>query len=132
MKKKKMLAFVLCFAALLSVSLNIYCLVPKGHTASISRGYYSSIENNNVPFSFSVMDDKNVVFYDEVQRAHKGTLRFDESANAYLMEIDGHTYQLAVRDDVVFMPVTQNGITVSRLFSRAGSVPVTFEQKGKS
>lgn len=132
MNRKKVLGFVLCFLALLSVTLNLYFLVPKPHSATISRGYYASMPPNGSGgiYGLSIWPNNDVRLYGrENQVMFQGKLEFNERENFYSIKTDSTTYQLAVQDDVIFLPVTENGITSSRLFTRAGDAPVTYGKK---
>lgn len=129
MKKKKVLSFILCFLALISVTLNVYFLVPKQHSTLISKGYYSSIppNGNGGFYGLSIWDNNDVRLYGPNGVAFQGKLEFNKKGNYYLIKTDSTTYQLAVQDNVIFLPVTENGILSSRLFTKAGDAPVTYE-----
>lgn len=132
MNRKKVLGFVLCFLALLSVSLNLYFLVPKPHSTTIYKGYYASMppNGNGGYYGISIWDNNDVRLYGrENQVMFQGKLEFNEQVNTYSIKTDSATYQLAVQDDVIFLPVTENGITFSRLFTRTGDAPVTYGKK---
>lgn len=132
MNRKKVLGFVLCFLALLSVSLNLYFLVPKPHSTSIPRGYYASMPPNAASgqYSLSIYENNDVVLYGSFSSTNKpilkGKLEFNEQEKDYLLKTDSATYRVIAQDDTFSLPVTENGITTSRLFTRAGDGVVTY------
>lgn len=130
LKRKKFFSFILCFIALLSISVNLYFLLPRSHSSSISRGYYASIPPNGSGgiYGLSIWENNDVRLYGpENKVVFQGKLEFNERENYYLITTDSATYRVAVQDDVIFLPVMENGATSSRLFTRAGDAPVTYE-----
>lgn len=129
MNRKKVLGFVLCFLALLSVSLNLYFLVPKPHSTSISRGYYASVppDASSGLYGLSIYENNNVILYGRENKAIlQGKLELNKQENIYSIKTDSATYRLYVRDNTFSLPITENGITSSRLFTRAGDGVVTY------
>lgn len=132
MNRKKVLGFVLCFLALLSVSLNLYFLIPKPHSTSISKGYYASMPPNAASgqYSLSIYENNDVVLYGSFSSTNKpilkGKLEFNEQEKDYLLKTDSATYRVIAQDNTFSLPVTENGITSSRLFTRAGDGVVTY------
>ncbi|MGX8709307.1 MAG: hypothetical protein ACQGTM_03535 [bacterium] len=127
MKKNKLLSFVLCIIFFFSIALNLYFLIPKKHSESISMGYYLSRNTNGISYKLSVMENNEVLLYgDEDNLLYKGKLEYNEKENYYLIKTDSSTYQVVVRDDVIFLPITENGRIVSKLFTKIGSVPVSY------
>lgn len=132
LKTNKYLRFILCLLALLSISINLYFLLPKPHSSSIYRGYYSSIPPNGSGglYGLSIFENNDVILYGSGQKngvVFRGKLEFNESENYYLIKTDAATYRVAVQDDVIFLPVMENGIMSSRLFTRAGDAPVIYK-----
>lgn len=119
--------FILCFIFLLSITLNIGFLVPKKHSASISIGYYVSRDQNGIFYKLSIMNDNKVLLYGMKDNLlFEGKLEFNEKENNYLIKTESNTYQVAVRDDVIFLPIIENDKIVSKLFTKVGNIPVTF------
>lgn len=117
----------LCIVLLLSIASNIYFLIPKQHSASISMGYYLSRDTNGISYKLSVMENSKVLLYgDEDNLLYEGKLEYNEKENCYLIKTDSNTYQVAVRDDVIFLPIIENGRIVSKLFTKIGVVPVSY------
>lgn len=119
--KKKVFTFVLCFAALLSVSLNIYCLVPRTPSTSIASGTYVAAGENGDKNTLLVHKNNEVDLYGgKNEKLLTGTLEFSQNENCYYFKTDAKTYKLLVRDNVIYLPVNENSRTVSKLFSRMG------------
>ncbi len=90
-------------------------------------GYYLSRDTNGISYKLSVMENNEVLLYgDEDNLLYKGKLEYNEKENYYLIKTDSNTYQVVVRDDVIFLPITENGRIVSKLFTKIGSVPVSY------
>lgn len=129
MKKRKYLKFVLYFLVLLSLILNVYFLLPKPHSASISQGYYISNPTNGIGgiYGISIWPNNDVRLYDSANKVvFQGKLEFYKDENYYLMKTDSAVYQISVQDDVIFLPVKQNNMIVSRLFTKVDDAPVTY------
>lgn len=132
LKTKKYFSFVLCLLALISIMINLYFLLPKPHSSSIYRGCYASIPPNGSGgfYGLSIFQNNDVILYGYGQKngvVFRGKLEFNNSENYYLIKTDAATYRVAVQDDVIFLPVMENGIMSSRLFTRAGDAPVKYE-----
>lgn len=127
MKGKNFFNFILCFIFLLSITLNIGFLVPKKHSESISIGYYVSRDQNGILYKLSIMNDNKVLLYDMKDNLlFEGKLEFNEKENNYLIITESYTYQVAVRDDVIFLPIIENDRIVSKLFTKVGNFYVTY------
>lgn len=129
MKGKKYFRFIICFMVLLSISVNLYFLLPKPHSSSIYQGYYASIPPNGSSgvYGLSIWENNNVLLYGPKNEVvFQGKLEFNKKENCYLIKTNSATYRVAVQNDVIFLPVMENGITSSRLFTRAGDATVTY------
>lgn len=129
MKRKKILTFILCLTFLLSITLNLNFLIPKKHSESISTGYYVSRDTNGILFKLSIMNDNKVILYgmrDNI--VFEGQLEFNEKENYYLIKTESNTYEVAVRDDVIFLPIIEGNRIVSKLFTKVGNASVTYEK----
>lgn len=130
MKGKKFLSFVLCFIFLFSITLNLYFLIPKKHSESISTGYYVSRDTNGILYKLSIMNDNKVILYGMKDNLlFEGELEFNEKENNYLIKTESNTYQVAVRDDVIFLPIIGNDRIISKLFTKVGNFSVTYGKK---
>ncbi|MFL0247156.1 hypothetical protein [Candidatus Clostridium stratigraminis] len=117
----------ICFIFLISITLNIGFLVPKKHSESISLGYYVSRDQNGIFYKLSIMNDNKVLLYGTKDNLlFEGKLELNEKENNYLIKTESNTYQVAVRDDVIFLPIIENDRIVSKLFTKVGNVPVTY------
>lgn len=120
MKRKKVLNFILCFTFLLSVSFNLYFLIPPKVSESISSGIYlSSDATNGILYRLSIMQDNEVLLYGpKGDLLFEGKLEFVEKENCYLIKTESNIYQVVARDDTIFLPIIENGRIISKLFKK--------------
>lgn len=134
MKGKKILKFILCFIFLLSATFNLYLLVPAKVSESISTGYYLSRDvsdlskaANGIGYKLSIMQDNKVLLYgSKNDLLFEGKLEFLEKENCYLIKTDSNIFQVVARDDIVFLPIIENGRIISKLFKKVDDIPVTY------
>ena len=125
--KKKILICVVCLTLFVSIALNIYYLMPPKVSESISRGYYLSRDTNGYSYGLSIMEDSTVLVYDHSNRIlMKGKLELNKENNDYLITTASNTFEVVARDDVVFLPIIENGRIISKLFTKVGNASVTY------
>lgn len=129
--KKKILICVVFLTLYLSIALNIYYLMPPKVSESISRGYYVSRDTNGNSYGLSIMDDNKVLLYDpSTHILFEGKLEFNKEKNDYLITTASNIYEVVARDDVVFLPIIENGRIISKLFTKVGDFSVTYGSNG--
>lgn len=78
-------------------------------------------------YKLSIMNDNKVLLYGMKDNLlFEGKLEFNEKENNYLIKTESNTYQVAVRDDIIFLPIIENDKIVSNLFTKVGNIPVTY------
>lgn len=90
-------------------------------------GTYVARNVSGNAFTLSVGNDNTAFLYGKKNETLlKGKLNFNKNEKCYLFTTDSGTYQIAVRDNVIFLPVTENGRIVSKLFTKKGDIAVTY------
>lgn len=125
--KKKILICVVFLTLYLSIALNIYYLMPPKVSEDISTGYYISGDMNEKPYTLSIMRDNSVILYGHSNNVlFEGKLEFNKEENDYLITTDSQIYEVVARDDVVFLPIIENGRIISKLFTKVLDASVTY------
>ena len=131
--KKKILSCVLYLALFLSLAINVYYLVPPKVSESISRGYYVSRDTDGNSYGLSIMDDNKVILYDpSTHILLKGKLELNKENNDYLITTASNTFEVVARDNVVFLPIIENGRIISKLFTKIDNASVTYGRDGSA
>jgi len=102
--------------------------MPPKVSESISRGYYVSRDTNGNSYGLSIMDDNTVLLYDpSTHIIFEGKLEQNKAENDYLITTASNTFEVVARDDVVFLPIIENGRIISKLFTKVGDFAVAYE-----
>ncbi|XOQ49143.1 MAG: NusG-II domain-containing protein [Eubacteriales bacterium] len=125
--KKNILCFLLWLTLTVSILLNLYFLIPKNVSESISTGYYLSRDANGISYKLSIMEDNRVLLYGPKDNLlYTGNLEFNKNGNDYLIVTDTNVFQVAARDDTIFLPIIENKRIISKLFRKVDSASVTY------
>lgn len=91
-------------------------------------GYYLSSDTNGLSYKLSVTEDNKVLLYgDRDNLLYEGQLEFNQKESCYRIKTDASIYQVTARDDVVFLPIVENGRIAGKLFIKVGDAPVFYE-----
>ena len=131
--KKKILIVALCLIFYLSIALNIYHLMPPKASESISRGYYLSHDADGSSYGLSITEDHKVIVYDPITNiVLEGKLEFNQKNNDYLITTSSNVFEVVARNDVVFLPIINNGKIISKTFTKIGNASVSYEKDGST
>ena len=129
--KKKILISAVCLTLFVSIAMNIYYLMPPKASESISRGYYLSHDADGSSYGLSISDDNKVIVYEPITRiVLEGQLEFNQKNNDYLITTASNTFEVVARNDVVFLPIIQNGRIISKTFTKIGNFSVSYGRDG--
>ena len=72
-----------------------------------------------------------MIVYDPITRiVLEGQLEFNQKNNDYLITTASNTFEVVARNDVVFLPIIQNGRIISKTFTKIGNFSVSYGRDG--
>jgi len=100
---------------------------PKVSESISTPGFYVSRDTNGKQYGLSIMQDNKVLLYDHLNNVlFEGKLEFNKAENDYLITTASNIYEVVARDDVVFLPIIENGRIISKLFTKVGDGSVSY------